>query len=183
MKMVVWVAGTLNQFLEEVFILKSKFSIKYNKAVSGKTPFCHRSILYCTFYLSQPFSRAVLHGNVAFSIVVVLSAKRWYFRKAFWFQKTFLRFRYWKHSESLMILKQKYTDPLTLSWRRSLSYRNQSIDLQSKSIDCFLYCKDAHREKVKLKAILKIPRTVFRETYVLSVDFKMISLRISVFQL
>ena len=39
MKMVAWVAGTLNQFLEEVLILKSKFSIKYNKAVSGKTPF------------------------------------------------------------------------------------------------------------------------------------------------
>ena len=28
---------------------------------------------------------------------------------------------------------------LTLSWRRPLSYRNQSIDLQSKSMDWFLY--------------------------------------------
>ena len=28
---------------------------------------------------------------------------------------------------------------LTLSWRRSLLYRKQSIDLQSKSIDWFLY--------------------------------------------
>ena len=27
----------------------------------------------------------------------------------------------------------------TLSWRMSLSYRNQSIDLQSKSVDWFLY--------------------------------------------
>ena len=30
---------------------------------------------------------------------------------------------------------------LTLSWRRPLSYRNQSIDLQSKSMDWFLYDK------------------------------------------
>ena len=28
---------------------------------------------------------------------------------------------------------------LTLSWRGPLSYRNQSIDLQSKSMDWFLY--------------------------------------------
>ena len=28
---------------------------------------------------------------------------------------------------------------LTLSWRRKISYRNQSIDLQSKSMDWFLY--------------------------------------------
>ena len=31
---------------------------------------------------------------------------------------------------------------LTLSRQRSLSYRNQFIDLQSKSVDCFLYDRD-----------------------------------------
>ena len=31
---------------------------------------------------------------------------------------------------------------LTLSGRRSLSYRNKSIDLQSKSMDWFLYSRD-----------------------------------------
>ena len=31
---------------------------------------------------------------------------------------------------------------LTLSWRRSLSYRNQSIDFQSKRMDWFLYDRD-----------------------------------------
>ena len=31
---------------------------------------------------------------------------------------------------------------LTLSWRRSISYRNQSIDLLCKSIDWFLYDRD-----------------------------------------
>ena len=31
---------------------------------------------------------------------------------------------------------------------RSLSYRNQSISLQSKSMDWFLYDEDLHRERV-----------------------------------
>ena len=37
---------------------------------------------------------------------------------------------------------------LALSWRRSLSYRNQSIDLLSKSIDWFLYDRDLLHERV-----------------------------------
>ena len=39
--------------------------------------------------------------------------------------------------------------PLTLSRRRPISYRNQSIDLQSKSTDWFLYDIGLHRERVK----------------------------------
>ena len=39
---------------------------------------------------------------------------------------------------------------LTLSWRRSLSYRNQSIDLQSKSMDRFLYDRDLRHERVNV---------------------------------
>ena len=39
---------------------------------------------------------------------------------------------------------------LTLSWRRPLPYRNQSIDLWSKSMDCFLYDNGLHHERVKL---------------------------------
>ena len=38
---------------------------------------------------------------------------------------------------------------LTLSWRRSPSYRNQSIDLLFRSMDWFLYDKDLHHERVK----------------------------------
>ena len=38
---------------------------------------------------------------------------------------------------------------LTLSWRGPLSYRNQSIDLQKKSMDWFLYDNDLRHEKVK----------------------------------
>ena len=39
---------------------------------------------------------------------------------------------------------------LTLSWRRPLSYRNQSIDLHSKSMDWFLYDNCLRHERVKL---------------------------------
>ena len=38
---------------------------------------------------------------------------------------------------------------LTLSWRKSLLYRNQSIDLQCKSMDWFLHDRDLRRERVK----------------------------------
>ena len=38
---------------------------------------------------------------------------------------------------------------LTLLWRRSFSYRNQSIGLQSKSMDSFLYEMDLRHERVK----------------------------------
>ena len=51
---------------------------------------------------------------------------------------------------------------LIFSWRRSLSYRNQSIDLQSKLMDWFLYDSDLRHERVTalkdrpiLKQILK----------------------------
>ena len=40
---------------------------------------------------------------------------------------------------------------LTLSWRRPLSYRNQSIDLQRKSMDWFLYDNVLRHERVKEK--------------------------------
>ena len=40
-------------------------------------------------------------------------------------------------------------NPLTLSWWRPLSYRNQSIDLQSKSMDWFLYDNGLRHERVK----------------------------------
>ena len=38
---------------------------------------------------------------------------------------------------------------LIISWRRSLSYRNQFTDLLCKSMDWFLYDRDLHRERVK----------------------------------
>ena len=40
---------------------------------------------------------------------------------------------------------------LTLSWRRPLSYRNQSIDLRSKSMNWYLYDNGLRHEKVKNK--------------------------------
>ena len=37
---------------------------------------------------------------------------------------------------------------LTLSWQSSLSYRNQFTDLQSKSMDWFLYDRGLRHERV-----------------------------------
>ena len=47
-------------------------------------------------------------------------------------------------------VKSKHAiDCLALSWRRPLSYRNQSIDLRSKSMDWFLYDNGLCHERVK----------------------------------
>ena len=40
---------------------------------------------------------------------------------------------------------------LTLSWRKPLSYRNQSIDLLCKSMDWFLYDNNLRHERVNYK--------------------------------
>ena len=45
---------------------------------------------------------------------------------------------------------------LALSCRRPLSYRNQSIDLQSKSMDWFLYDNDLRLERVNLLLVTVI---------------------------
>ena len=48
---------------------------------------------------------------------------------------------------------EKWLATLTLSWRRPLSYRNQSIDLQSKSMDWFLYDDGLRHERVKIPLV------------------------------
>ena len=45
---------------------------------------------------------------------------------------------------------------LTLSWRRSLSCRKQSIDLQSKAVDWFLYDWDLDHERVNREWIISL---------------------------
>ena len=53
---------------------------------------------------------------------------------------------------------------LTLSWRRPLSYRNQSIDLLHKSIDWFLYDNGLRHERVKFdQSCITLPlRDIFK---------------------
>ena len=50
-----------------------------------------------------------------------------------------------------------FLSPLTLPWRRSLSYRPQFIDLLCKSIDWVLYDRDLRHENVKLKTLYSRP--------------------------
>ena len=60
---------------------------------------------------------------------------------------------------------------LTLSWRRPLSYRNQSIDLLPKSVDWFLYDNGLRHKRVKMG---KKWRKILSPTY--SLKFKNIIL-------
>ena len=57
---------------------------------------------------------------------------------------------------------------LTRSWRGPLSYRNQSIDLHCKSMDCFLCDNEPRHERVKKILLRKIRKydvflVIFRE--------------------
>ena len=47
-------------------------------------------------------------------------------------------------------LDEKIFIVLTLSWRRPLSYRDQSIDLLCKSMEWFLYDNGLRQERVKV---------------------------------
>ena len=60
--------------------------------------------------------------------------------------------RYTKKKVSIIIIFICYV--VTLSWRRSLSHRNQLIDLLSKSMDWFLYDRDFHHERIKMITVL-----------------------------
>ena len=63
---------------------------------------------------------------------------------------------------------------LTLSWRRSLSCRNQSIDLLCKSFDWFLYDRDLRNERVK-----NCGKLWTRKTYNTDTFYAVISLNLS----
>ena len=49
-------------------------------------------------------------------------------------------------SMKMLVMENWLDRSLTLSWRSSLSYRNQTIDLFCKLIDWFLYDKDVRHE-------------------------------------
>ena len=64
----------------------------------------------------------------------------------------FFKMPYFLYMPMLVNLKILCSDShkfLTLSWRGPLSYRNQSIDLHSKSMDWFLYDDGLCHERVK----------------------------------
>ena len=48
-----------------------------------------------------------------------------------------------------LLVKKPLVETLSLLWRRSQPYRNQSIDLQSKSMGWFLFNKNLRHERVK----------------------------------
>ena len=74
------------------------------------------------------------------------------YTSAFW--KLFWTFYFFKLSYILRLLKSVIS--LTLLWRRPLSYRNQSIDLRSNSLNQFLYDHGLRHEWGKLPYFFQI---------------------------
>ena len=76
---------------------------------------------------------------------ILISKDQWSFngrRPETYLQSTF-------YSDSRIQICDSLNISLTLSWLRSLSYRNHSIDLLCKSLDWFLYDKDLRHERVQ----------------------------------
>ena len=84
MNMDIWIVGTSNQlFVRDSYT--EKFFSK-NKVVTGKTPFfCEKLCTPHSIYLN----RAVLYGNVAFSILLLSTKKQYssFLKKVLVFQK------------------------------------------------------------------------------------------------
>ena len=59
----------------------------------------------------------------------------------------------------------KSLEHLTFSWRRSLSYRNQSIDLLCKSMEWFLYDRYLRHERVKQPFSSKISKKYLKSLF------------------
>ena len=82
-----------------------------------------------------------------------------YIKKSHWFLKS-QRFSYEQLLTIVMyrlcLNELEEHHELTLSWRRPLSYRNQSIDLQSKSKDWFLYDNGPRHVRVNTKWVHNI---------------------------
>ena len=60
----------------------------------------------------------------------------------------FFNLNFWVTSPKCFCNKLHKTKRLTLSWRRFLSYKNQSTDLLCKSIDFLPYVRDLRHERV-----------------------------------
>ena len=65
----------------------------------------------------------------------------------------FIILKSWLHNASFFV-GEWFGWTLIFLWGKSLSYRNQSIDLFSKSMDWFLYDRDLRHERVKVRAAI-----------------------------
>ena len=80
----------------------------------------------------------------------------------FWLRTVNMRFVRENPIQSQPHCNAVYSQYLTLSCRRPLSYRNQSIDLLRKSVDWFLYDNGLRHERVKQNCqILVMSRITF----------------------
>ena len=81
------------------------------------------------------------------------------------------------------VLASKTWTYLTLSWRRLLSYRNQSINLLRKSMDWFLYDNGLRREKLNtvmlFATLLNIKKVFAKSTSWGSVNYFQVHLTVS----
>ena len=130
--------------------LKKRVTINCHNFEHINHSFCSRcqisnqdELIFALVMVFQPFNAwCQLKGHTYWKLDTPLLGKLFLFfsMKALSALKMFF-ISYWK-----LFLFLRF---LPISWWRPLSYRNQSIDLQSKSMDWFLYDNGLRHERVK----------------------------------
>ena len=134
-----------NAYSEELTIETLKQSEIYSK-LTIKTPEWHLVLVFLLLTLNKYVpARKTLKGyylQTKFLEMVCKLLITFYKTQSQWAN---LEFR----ATFVDVFHEKTSFFLSLSWRRFLSYRNQSVDLQSKSLNWLLYDRDSRHEKVK----------------------------------
>ena len=110
----------------------------YTIVLPDKKLISYAVIVLCTQILH---SFTIIFSYLNEFILYVFHWVTWLFIRFFRSEKSNWSYQYWESNLELHI-------SLTLWWRRLLSYRNQSIDLDSKSMDWFLYDKASVMKKL-----------------------------------
>ena len=134
-----YLRGVLSKlFFEDLFLKYTKFTIfpmlLYPKKwlVIVSCDILQKILETCVFWIRNNYSKVCLKTELA-KVIIPSNILETLFENLLWYIL-----------DNLLEQNQ-----LTFSWRKFLSYRNQSIDLLCKSMDCFLYDKDLHHERVK----------------------------------
>ena len=98
---------------------------------------------------SYDIRKAWIHHVMSWEGTSTLLNCVWFYIKLVWIQETYPEFLVLK----VKLHEVKFTTlNLTLSWRRPISYRNQSIDFLHKSMDWFLYDNGLRHKRVNIKS-------------------------------
>ena len=154
---------------ENIYSTCWKFYLEFHK-VNSRTTLIPYNLGWSIFHHKWNRYRKLCGWYILFLIIMIIFSNHWkklslpysnHFVKRAQIRSFFGSYLDTFHAVNVLIIIFLKSNPgkchllissnenLTPSWRRPLSYRNQSIDWQSKSTDWFLYDNGLRHERVK----------------------------------